>query len=717
MPAKILFILIILFSAGIKTFAQLTDPSDRCGTMLYLQNVLNKNSALKNKFYQNELQLQKAIKERPSERASNFDSSSNINNIITIPVVFHIVLINPAIISEAQIQAQLDTLNNYIAGNNADSINIPNYFKPFFGKSVVKFCLARRSPSHQTTNGIIRKRTTKQSFYIDDAVKNNSTGGDDAWDPNKYLNIWISNLSSGMNGYATFPNMSSIDNQGIVISYTTLPSALPSSFNQGKTLLHEVGHFFNLYHIWGDDNGGCTGSDFCDDTPNQANATFGSHTGMITDSCSISTPGIMYQNYMDYSNDDCLFMFTKDQVLRMETTLKNFRYRLIASDACQPIEKQDLDIQCDSIKNMTKRNCTDLISPKIIISNNGKLIITSATLNIRIDNDSIIKTVRWAGLLNPTEKVQVSLPAFSVSQGNHIITMWSSNPNEKEDLNKYNDTISYSFMYYLSFDLPLSEGFESNFFPDSAWDILNPDSSFTWEKIEGISKTGKSSVVIKNINYQDIGQTDYLRLPELNIDKADSAFLVFQVAAAIKSTNQSNNAFDTLEVLLSTDCGNSYISLYKKWGASLITRSLPYALNFVPKANEWRKDSVNLTPFIGKNNILLAFKNTTGNQNNIYLDDIKVYKKYADPTLSNHKFILLPNPTTGIIGIKIYAQPESLKSIEIFNISGEKIIEKNIVVSNYANFYTFNLRNYSAGVYLVKLTFTNKIITQKFVKL
>ncbi len=170
--------------------------------------------------------------------------------------------------------------------------------------------------------------------------------------------------------------------------------------------------------------------------------------------------------------------------------------------------------------------------------------------------------------------------------------------------------------------------------------------------------------MINNFNYTAHGQQDYLRLPTVNLGGTDSAFFSFNVAAAIfTDTAATNNSWDTLEVLLSTDCGLSYTSLYKKWGATLVTHANADISFFVPSAIDWRKDSVNLTPYINSGNILLAFRNITENKNNIYLDDVNVLTLTINPNLKAAGFLVTPNPATSNIQVQFYPNPFGLRGI------------------------------------------------------
>ena len=224
-------------------------------------------------------------------------------------------------------------------------------------------------------------------------------------------------------------------------------------------------------------------------------------------------------------------------------------------------------------------------------------------------------------------------------------------------------------------------------------------------------------MVLRNDSYTQNGQIDYLRLPQVTIADADSAFLSFQVAAAVKTnTGTMLNSWDTLQVLVSTNCGASFTSLYKKWGSSLITRTGITTPSFVPTASEWRKDSVNLTPYINKGPVMIAFANSTGNENNVYIDDINLNKKGTLSGLSEQGYLTTPNPSNGPITVKFSTSPVNLKGISLYNSTGQKIAEKIIGNNTPATVYQFNLNRYASGVYVVRLVYSDHTVSRKIIR-
>jgi hypothetical protein len=692
--------------------------TEQCGTMQHLAMKLDRDPQLKKQFEQQRDQFNNALKQGLYKMAAA-SRGQNINGAsYTIPIVFHIVLPNPAVVTDAQIQAQLDTLNKDYAGTNGDSIIIPSYFKPFFGSSGIQFCLAKQTPDGDPTTGIERVVAGRPSFSNtdNDAVKHTATGGVDGWDANNYFNVWVCTFSNGLLGYATFPGDGdgNDNNQGVVVEYRSLPGGAFGGFNTGKTLSHESGHYFNLYHIWGDDDGACTGTDFVDDTPNQANASSGCSTGIKTDACTAGGNGIMYQNYMDYSNDNCLVMFTPLQVARMESALLAYRSSLLSSTGCQPPVLYNYDAQLKSINEPVQRICNSSFTPVVTIRNRGTQTLTSLKISAVIDN-SVPAVFNWTGSLTQLASTDVSINSITTTAGAHTLKIYLSAPNNNTDQNTVNDTLSVNFEYIAPVTA-VSEGFEGTLFPPAGWDIVNPDFSMTWKRVTGVAKTGNASVMMNNFEYPVVGQQDYLRLPGVNITSVDSAFLSFQVAAATyTAVGTVGNTWDTLEVLISSDCGQHYNSLYKKYGSTLVTHVAADTSYFIPNANEWRKDSVNLGAYIGGGQILLAFKNTSGFENNIYLDDINLRTVTINPNLKSKGFLVTPNPTSGNVIVQFYPQPITLRSIQIFNAMGQKIAET-ITNGQPSNYYAFDISRHAAGMYIVRAVIGNDVLIRKIIK-
>lgn len=254
----------------------------------------------------------------------------------TIPVVVHVVYKTASEnISDAQILSQIDVLNKDFRRLNADTANTPSVFADVAADFEVQFCLAQQDPNGNPTTGIVRVPTTVSPFTSNDAVKFTAQGGDNAWDRNKYLNIWVCNIMGTM-AYSSFPGAPA-ELDGIVCYFGAFGKGGVTSqpYNLGRTMTHEVGHWFNLYHIWGDDGTGCLGSDQVNDTPNQGGYN-GNCPTFPKVSCNNGPNGDMFMNFMDYSYDACLNMFTEGQKARMSALFApgGARWNILSSNGC-----------------------------------------------------------------------------------------------------------------------------------------------------------------------------------------------------------------------------------------------------------------------------------------------------------------------------------------------------------------------------------------------
>ncbi len=322
---KITFLTLIFLAAFSSAFAQ-----RKCGAMEAFHRMETEDPAF--------IQNHEDIENFTQNFINNGGMEINGRAVVTIPVVVHVVYNTAAQnVSDAQIQSQIDVLNADFRKLNADWTGTPSVFQSLVADCEVQFCLAQRDPNGNATTGIIRKSTTVTSFSTNDNVKRSANGGDDAWPSSSYLNLWVCNLSGGVLGYAQFPG-GAASTDGVVITYTgfgtTGTAAAP--FNKGRTATHEVGHWLNLYHIWGDDGTACTGTDNCGDTPNQGSENYGCPTFPHV-SCSNGANGDMFMNYMDYTDDACMFMFTAGQKARMQALFVSggARYSLVSSLGCQ----------------------------------------------------------------------------------------------------------------------------------------------------------------------------------------------------------------------------------------------------------------------------------------------------------------------------------------------------------------------------------------------
>ena len=273
-------------------------------------------------------------------QSTNQQQLRKAETTITIPVVFHILYNTPEQnIPDTQILSQLAVLNEDFRRANADRIHTPSHFQAIAGDAGIEFCLASTGPDGEPTTGITRTQTSVAAFSAsNNRIKRGNNGGADAWDRDQYLNIWVGNIGDDILGWATFPEASTASqNDGVVLHYQAVGAAphnpFDTQFNRGRTATHEIGHWLGLRHIWGDYEDTCSDSDGIDDTPNQKGSNYNCPSGILI-SCNNGPYGDMWQNYMDYSDDACMNLFTQGQVAYMRAVLHSLRSKLLTSVAC-----------------------------------------------------------------------------------------------------------------------------------------------------------------------------------------------------------------------------------------------------------------------------------------------------------------------------------------------------------------------------------------------
>jgi pregnancy-associated plasma protein-A len=282
----------------------------RCGTMQVHQRLLEEHPLYRTAQFNLEGETARRLRSRPKRVG-----------IVRIPVVVHVVYrASSENLSMGQIRSQIKSLNFDYRARNPDRSETPKPWRGLVADTRIQFVLASRDPNGKASTGVTRTQTTRVAFGTDDAVKSARTGGADPWPASRYLNIWVCNLGEGLLGYAQFPG-GPAKTDGVVILHTAFGTkgTATSPFDRGRTVTHEVGHWLNLRHIWGDTED-CSGTDLVADTPNAAQPNYGSPKWPHV-SCQNGPNGDMFMNYMDYVDDAAMFMFTTQQVERMHAAL------------------------------------------------------------------------------------------------------------------------------------------------------------------------------------------------------------------------------------------------------------------------------------------------------------------------------------------------------------------------------------------------------------
>lgn len=281
-----------------------------CGAMAAHMMLLEKFPS----FRANQMRLEGATDKRRQAAVSPKKAA-----VVTIKTVVNVVFnTDEQNISAAQINSQIAALNKDFRATNPDRSQTPPAWLGLVTDARIQFRLVK----------VTRTKTAKTSFTFDDAVKAAGTGGIAPFSPKTHLNLWVCALGGGLLGYAQFPG-GPVNTDGVVINYRAFGTmgTAQAPFNKGRTATHEVGHYFNLRHIWGD-TPDCSGSDQVADTPNCAGPNFGMPTFPVI-TCNNGPNGDMFMNYMDYTDDAGMFMFTTQQVLRMQAALTSARPGLL----------------------------------------------------------------------------------------------------------------------------------------------------------------------------------------------------------------------------------------------------------------------------------------------------------------------------------------------------------------------------------------------------
>jgi hypothetical protein len=292
--------LLFFICIGFQSIAQKS-----CSVEEYTKQEIAENPLLKNQLDEIEIFTRNKIGLQNEAQRTN-----RVPDVIKIPVVFHVLYHTPdQNIPAPIIDLMIAALNRDFNKRNSDTTNIPSVFKPLAANMGFEFKPATMDPKGVSTNGIVKKYTPITYWVSDDKMKFNTSYGSDAWDTKSYLNVWICNLKDVL-GYGTLPGMDA-KKDGVVISLENIIDTKHTtpSVNDFRTIVHEVGHWLNLYHIWGE---GYCGDDRVDDTPKQSSYTPGCPSGTRI-SCGNNQSGDMYMNYMDFTDDVCMNMFTTGQ--------------------------------------------------------------------------------------------------------------------------------------------------------------------------------------------------------------------------------------------------------------------------------------------------------------------------------------------------------------------------------------------------------------------
>ncbi len=689
--------------------AQSGQPSNgvlkRCGTAEMIQYNLEHNPEYRAQWERGLKDYERSLQTMQSGRGFGTMRTSTLPDSVVIPIVVHIVLPNPNVITDADVQFFLNRLNADYAGRNADSTN-GSLFYSVRGHSKIRFALARRTPSGQLTNGIERRvGTSTIALTTYQAIKHASTatGGLDPWDVTQYYNLWVGDAgASGLLGIApnigpgaqTETTTSQIGIDGICVDYRGFSSNTCytyTAFALARTAVHEIGHNFGLYHINGDAS---CGVDFkqivgascqlpdsllagADDTPTQTALTSGCPTGAAASGCAASPnpPGKMYQNYMDYTDDPCYSMFTIGQVKRMHYVLEFCRSGYLTTQGVVlPAGAATLDAAPQSAVNpggselvgcvsttypsvLTATGCTGTVAvqPKVRIANNGTTTLTSVTVGYRYDNGTAnSQTVTGLNIPSGGTQVITLSPSVTIVIGTHTFKFYTAAPNGGIDAVPANDTLVQTFTLNAppAANLPVAEGFESATFPPAPWTVVKvAGTGTTW--VRGTpGKNSNGSLYINDYN-NGTGNIDDFRSAQYTVSPTDSVVVSFDLAYKYYGSGTTTSFPDTLAILISGDCGVNFSEVYKKWGLNLATAGGLAGSYANPAAGDWRRETIVLPASLLVNGkIQVVFRSKARLGNNIFVDNINIEKVVA----RDLKVVTLVSPTANVCANSITPQ-------------------------------------------------------------
>ncbi len=317
---------------------------------VYAQRGCATSMKMKEFFAQNPEALAKKADLRNYLTTKNTTVGKNGQTVVTIPVVVHVLYKNQTQnITDEQIASQIAVLNNDFRKMNADFNSVvPDAFKPFAADMELAFCMATKTPTGATTTGIERKSVASTFNFSNNYY---TSAGLVAWDPTKYLNIWVGDMPNPYLGWAYLPDAAGQPFDGLAIGYKyfgTTGTVAPL-FSGGRTATHEIGHYFGLLHPWGEDDSICgtpDNDDGCADTPATSGPYFTEDYPSFPDNqytCTPSANGAMFMNYMDYVSDFEMAMFTNDQKTIASNTMSGPRASLLNSNACSFLSVNEVE--------------------------------------------------------------------------------------------------------------------------------------------------------------------------------------------------------------------------------------------------------------------------------------------------------------------------------------------------------------------------------------
>lgn len=619
------------------------DAQRNCGSMSHLQQQMQDDPTLAARMNQIE------------QHTNNFiaNGGRRAKAIINIPVVVHVVYNTSAQnISDAQIMSQLAVLNQDYAAINSDISLVPSVFSGLVANTQIQFCLAQQTPSGIATTGIVRKSTTVTSFSSNDYVKKSANGGDDAWDATQYLNIWVCNLGGGLLGYAQFPG-GAVATDGVVINYTAFGNmgTAAAPYGLGRTATHEVGHWLNLRHIWGDAN---CGNDQVGDTPTQQTSNYGCPAFPHV-TCSNGPNGDMFMNYMDYTDDACMYMFTAGQSARMNALFASggARVGLLSSMGCMPGGSTPV---CSTPSGITASSIT---ASSAIISWSAVSSAVSYNVNYKLSSSTT-----WTSTTASSTSITLSGLTASTSYDVQIQANCGTN-----NTSAFSSTTSFSTT---AVSAGCTDAYEANDVLSSAYPV-NSGTAY-------LAKICTST----DIDWYKFTTTSTLKNFRVTLTTLPKDYDIEIYNGAGTYVGQSIKAGTTNEKYVKNNAGAGtwYVKVLGYAGAYSTTSN--YTLTVTTSSST-----------------LARYNNTQKNE-------------VTDETESVY-FTIYPNPATNDFTVLFEASSNETASLKLYDITGKILRIENINQLEGNNKINLDVTNITNGIYIVELRNSEGVQTQRLI--
>ena len=469
---------------------------------------------------------------------------------------------------------------------------------------------------------------------------------------------------------------------------------LKPQYNLGRSATHEMGHFFGVLHVWGD--GGCSVDDFVADTPNSDKDYLGNCNPSSFFSCGSND---MYQNFLYYTDDACMNIFSAGQVSRMEIILQYAprRASLLNSVGTEYPQNLGFDLAITSVTAPGKVVCDGEIVPAITIKNNGGYAVKDFDIILSL-HDAQYNYTYSGDSIKPGETVGLEFDELFLDMGVYSLTLELINiPDDEEPLN---NSISYVFAVDDREDfIPLRQQFKVANFEETNWLTINEDDQIGWE-INDIRYTigSNTAAYINFFNYNARRQIDWLVSPLLDFSGAAEASMKFKTSYA---KNSSFN--DQLQVVVAEGCESYFSRVLKNYTSNDLSVTNSSAFWEPKSRNDWKEQSIDLGDYAGKREIRIAFLAINDFGNNLYIDDIEFFTTSSDKlvTVAQNSFTLYPNPTfNGQFQLAFNTSERQDVIVRIIDQLGREIL-----VTQFPNTlnqtYYYNLVNQSAGIYYI----------------